>query len=174
MNYVQFLSRTEAAEAALTLFWDGLFVFFLQFLFSLVVEFLISAIRLSRLLPKFIGAAHNIHCSGALHFSASLNRWFHKHPCGASFIALRRSSIASCSQSTAWPIRPSYPCDRDAFRAKQTPACSRRRRGSISSRRLQVGRRQPFVDVRCGLYLASFPQERLALFACRRRNGLSS
>jgi hypothetical protein len=86
MNYVQFLSRTEAAEAALTLFWDGLFVCVLQFLFSLVVEFLISAIRLSRLLPKFIGAAHNIHCSGALHFSASLNRSFRKHPCAASFI----------------------------------------------------------------------------------------
>ena len=66
--YVQFLSRTEAAEAALTLFWAGLFVFFLQFLFSLLVEFLISAIRLSRPLPKFIGATHNIHFSGSLHF----------------------------------------------------------------------------------------------------------
>jgi hypothetical protein len=97
MNYVpdcpqnrlrpKFLSRTEAAEAALTrLFWDDLFVCFLQFLFSLVVEFLISAIRLSRLLPKFIGAAHNIDCSGALHFLASLNCSFRQHPFGASFI----------------------------------------------------------------------------------------
>ena len=68
MNYVQFLSRTEAAEAALTLFWDRLFVWLLQFLFGLVVEFLISAIRLSRPLPKFIGATHNIHFSGPLHF----------------------------------------------------------------------------------------------------------
>jgi hypothetical protein len=63
-----------------------LFVCFLQFLFSLVLEFLISAIRLSRLLPKFIGAAHSIHCGGALHFSASLNRSLREHPFGASFI----------------------------------------------------------------------------------------
>jgi hypothetical protein len=39
-------------------------------------------------------------------------------------VTLRRSSIASCSQSTTRPIRPSYPCDRDAFRAKQTRAAA--------------------------------------------------
>jgi hypothetical protein len=158
-------------------FRDGLFVCFLQFLFGLVVEILISAYRLSRLLPKFIGAAHNIDCSGALHFPASLNCSFRQHPFGASFIEYcyaPASSIASCGQSTAWPIRPSYPYDRDAFRPKQTPACGRHRRGCISSRRLQAGRRRPFVDVSCGLCLASFPQERLALFAHRRRDGLSS
>jgi hypothetical protein len=55
MNYVpdcpqklltpKFLSRTEAAEAALTrLFWDGLFVCFSQFLFCLLIKFLISAV----------------------------------------------------------------------------------------------------------------------------------
>jgi hypothetical protein len=59
----------EAAEAALTrLFWNGLFVCFFQFLFCLMIEFLISAVRLSRLLPKFISAANDIHFSGSLHF----------------------------------------------------------------------------------------------------------
>jgi hypothetical protein len=59
----------EAAEAALTrLFWNGLFVCFLQFLFCLMIKFLISAVRLSPLLPKFISAANNIHFSGSLHF----------------------------------------------------------------------------------------------------------
>jgi len=59
----------EAAEAALTrLFWDGLFVCFSQFLFCLMIKFLISAVRLCRLLPKFISAANNIHFSGSLHF----------------------------------------------------------------------------------------------------------
>ncbi|HEV7377853.1 MAG TPA: hypothetical protein VGN95_24430, partial [Pyrinomonadaceae bacterium] len=58
----------EAAEAALTrLFWNRSFVCFLQFLFCLMIEFLISAVRLSRLLPKFISAANNIHFSGSLH-----------------------------------------------------------------------------------------------------------
>jgi hypothetical protein len=58
----------EAAEAALTrLFWNGLFVCFLQFLFCLMIKFLISAVRLSPLLPKFISAANNIHFSGSLH-----------------------------------------------------------------------------------------------------------
>src|SRR5712672_2520548 len=83
MNYVpdcsqnrpmpKFFSRSEAAQAALTRrFWDGLFVCFLQFLFCLMIKFLISAVRLSRLLPKFIGAANNIHFSGSLHLN-SLN-----------------------------------------------------------------------------------------------------
>ena len=51
------------------LFWDGLFVCFLQFPFCMMIEFLISAIRLSRLLPKFISAANDIHFSGSLHFN---------------------------------------------------------------------------------------------------------
>jgi hypothetical protein len=80
MNYVpdfsqkslaaQILSRTEAAEGALTpLFWDGLFVCFLQFPFCPMIEFLISAVRLSRLLPKFVSAANDIHFSGSRHFN---------------------------------------------------------------------------------------------------------
>jgi len=50
------------------LFWDGLFVSFLQFLFCLMIKFLIFADRLSRLLPKLISAANDIHFSGSLHF----------------------------------------------------------------------------------------------------------
>jgi hypothetical protein len=84
MNYVPdcpqkslthpFLCRAEAAEAALTrLFWDGLFDCVFQFLFCLMIKFLISAVRVSRLLPKFISAANNVHFSASLHFK-SLNR----------------------------------------------------------------------------------------------------
>ena len=67
----KFFTRLQAAQAALTRrFWDGLFVCFLQFLFCLMIKFLISAVRLSRLLPKFIGAANYIHFSGSLHFKS--------------------------------------------------------------------------------------------------------
>jgi hypothetical protein len=87
MNYVpdcsqkwlthQFHSRTESSEAVLMrLFWDGLLVCFLQFPFCLMIEFLISAVRLSRLLPKFISAANDIHFSGSLHFNFRLSTRF--------------------------------------------------------------------------------------------------
>lgn len=79
MNYVPDALRiadgsnsltAEATEEALTqLFWDGLFVFFLQFPFCLMIKLLISAVRLSRLLPKFMSAANDIHFSGSLHFN---------------------------------------------------------------------------------------------------------
>jgi hypothetical protein len=47
-------------------------------------------------------------------------------------------------------------------------------RGYVSLRRLQARRRQPFVDVRGGIYLASFAQKSVAFFACRQRAGLLS
>jgi hypothetical protein len=47
-------------------------------------------------------------------------------------------------------------------------------RGYVSLRRLQARRRQPFVDVRGGIYLASFAQKSVAGFACRQRAGLLS
>jgi hypothetical protein len=59
----------EAVEGVLTrLFWGRLFLRLLQFLFCLMIKFLISAVRLSRLLPKFISAANNMDFSGFLHF----------------------------------------------------------------------------------------------------------
>ena len=56
-------------EGVLTrLFWGWLFLCLLQFLFCLMIKFLISAVRLSRLLPTFISAANNIDFSGFLRF----------------------------------------------------------------------------------------------------------
>jgi hypothetical protein len=57
--------------------------------------------------------------------SVSINRSFRNirlARASSITVTLRRSSIASCSQSTTWLIRPSYPGDRDAFRAKRTRA----------------------------------------------------
>ena len=107
MNYVpdcsqksltaKFLTRTEAAEGALTrLFWDGLFVCFLQFPFGLMIKFLISAVRHSRSLPKFISAAKDIHFSGSLHFNFLNIRFGSIRP--PRIWGLPRHSIARFSQ----------------------------------------------------------------------------
>jgi hypothetical protein len=79
MNYVPDCSQKSlraqipephgSCEGALTrLFSDGLFVCVLQFPFCPMIKFLISAVRLSRLPPKFISAANDIHFSGSLNF----------------------------------------------------------------------------------------------------------
>ena len=51
----------------------------LQFLFGLMVEFLVPSFRFSSLLPKFISAAHNFNSSG---------------PCHSSFLSLLRDGVA--------------------------------------------------------------------------------
>ena len=59
-----------AIEAADDLNVFGSFAVFripLQFPLSLMIEFLISALRLSGLLPKFIGAANNLHSGWLFH-----------------------------------------------------------------------------------------------------------
>ena len=75
MNYVPDCSQKslraqnpEPHGSLTRLFSDGLFVCVLQFPFCLMIEFLVSAVRLSRLPPKFISAANDIHFSGSLHF----------------------------------------------------------------------------------------------------------
>jgi hypothetical protein len=51
----------------------------LQFLFGLMVEFLVPSFRFSSLLPKFISAAHNFNSGG---------------PCHSSFLSLLRDGVA--------------------------------------------------------------------------------
>jgi hypothetical protein len=69
-----------AIEAALATVDDlnvfrsfGVFRFSLQFPLSLMIKFLISALRFSGLLPKFIGAANNFHSGGLFHCGRSLS-----------------------------------------------------------------------------------------------------
>src|ERR1700675_1263781 len=50
----------------------GVFRFPLQFPLSLMIELLISALRFSGLLPKFIGAANNFHSGWLFHCGLSL------------------------------------------------------------------------------------------------------
>jgi hypothetical protein len=57
-----------------------------------MIEFLISAVRLSRLLPKFISAANNIHFRGSLHFTFLNSRFGSIRP--PRIWALPRDSIA--------------------------------------------------------------------------------
>jgi hypothetical protein len=45
----------------------GVFRFSLQFPFSLMIELLIPALRLTGFLPKFVGAADNFHSGGLFH-----------------------------------------------------------------------------------------------------------
>jgi hypothetical protein len=50
----------------------GVFRFPLQFPLRLMIELLISALRFSGLLPKFIGAANNFHSGWLFHCGLSL------------------------------------------------------------------------------------------------------
>jgi hypothetical protein len=107
--------------------------------------------------------------------SASLNRSFRKHPFSASFIDYWLGGHRIASAAKARPGRSGHHTPATVRSFEPTDACLWQTSPRVHSlRRLQAGRRQPFVDVRCGLYLASFPQERLTLFACRRRIGLLS
>ena len=49
----------------------GVFIFSLQFPFSLMIELLIPALRLTGFLPKFVGAADNFHSGGLFHCGLS-------------------------------------------------------------------------------------------------------
>ena len=62
-----------------------------------MIKFLISAVRLSRLLPKFISAANNIDFSGFLHFK------FLK-PFASEASAAANLVIAMPLGSALWPL----------------------------------------------------------------------
>ena len=174
MNYVQFHSRTEAAEAAVL----GLLV---RLLFAIPVQ---PGGRIPDLCHQAFPPAPKVHRRGAqyplrrgfaffgfpkpLVTRTSVRRELHR-------LLLRSGGLRSRVAAKA-PGRSGrhIPAIVTRFEPNRRLLVAGVAAGSISSRRLQAGRRQPFVDVRCGLCVASFPQERLALFACRRRKGLSS
>src|ERR1700694_3808215 len=111
-----------------------------------MMKVLISAVRPSRLLPKFISAANNIHFSGSLHFKflkpfaseASARREF--GDCHAArYRALAIAQLDQFSRRIAL----------DRLERSRTGKClfGQPWRGYISLRRLQARRREPFVDV---------------------------
>src|SRR5674476_835508 len=73
----------------------GVFIFSLQFPFSLMIELLIPALRLTGFLPKFVGAADNFHSGGLFH-------------CGLSYffrsLAPLRGSLPPHSRRATSPI----------------------------------------------------------------------